>query len=95
MMPMTGFHSVIDRPERVSRVIPPTTTIGKISAQHRKSHAATATEPLPLAAPSIATPERVAVAVEIDKPILANAVIGQGETAFRRWQVRQDAGFRT
>ncbi len=26
---MTGFHSVIDRPERVSRVIPPTTTISK------------------------------------------------------------------
>src|SRR5215831_15380423 len=39
--PTTGFHSVIDKPERVSRVMPPTTTIRKIIAQHVKSHAAT------------------------------------------------------
>src|SRR5271169_1316891 len=42
MTPMTGFHSVIDRPERVSRVIPPTITIAKIRAQQANSHAATA-----------------------------------------------------
>ena len=39
---MTGFHSVIDRPESVSRVIPPTTTIRNINAQQPNSHAATA-----------------------------------------------------
>src|ERR1700726_4858777 len=38
-MPITGFHSVIDRPERVSRVTPPTTTIRKINPQQRNSHA--------------------------------------------------------
>jgi len=26
-MPETGFHSVIDRPDQVSRVAPPTTTM--------------------------------------------------------------------
>ena len=40
--PITGFHSVIDRPERVRRVMPPTTTISKISAQQPKRQAATA-----------------------------------------------------
>ena len=29
--PLTGFHSVIDSPDSVSRVIPPTTTIATIS----------------------------------------------------------------
>ncbi len=57
---MTGFHSVIDRPERVSRVIPPTTTIAKISAQQASSHAATA----PCRVPSVAVfaaPGRLAI----------------------------------
>src|SRR5271169_3266402 len=40
--PTTGFHSVIDRPDRVSRVMPPTTTIRKTSAQQTNSQAATA-----------------------------------------------------
>src|SRR6516162_8378822 len=40
--PTTGFHSVIDSPDRVSRVMPPTTTIRKISAQQANSQAATA-----------------------------------------------------
>src|SRR5215470_10162582 len=39
-MPMTGFHSVIDSPDNVSRVTPPTTTIRKINPQQRKSHTA-------------------------------------------------------
>jgi hypothetical protein len=39
---MIGFHSVIDKPDKVSRVIPPTTTITKISPQQINSHAATA-----------------------------------------------------
>src|SRR5271169_132293 len=39
--PTTGFHSVMDRPDRVSRVMPPTTTIRKINAQQTNSQAAT------------------------------------------------------
>jgi hypothetical protein len=39
-MPITGCHSVIDKPDRVSRVIPPTTTIRKIIAQQTKSQTA-------------------------------------------------------
>ena len=31
-MPATGFHSVIDRPESVKRVAPPTSTIAAIIA---------------------------------------------------------------
>src|SRR5215470_13382581 len=42
-MPMTGFHSVIDKPERVSRVMPPTITIRKISAQQPNSQTAIGT----------------------------------------------------
>ena len=30
--PITGFHSVIDRPDSVSRVAPPTSTMAKTSA---------------------------------------------------------------
>ena len=41
-MPITGFHSVIDSPDSVSRVTPPTTIIRKIIPQQAKSHAATA-----------------------------------------------------
>ena len=37
-----GCHSVIDRPECVSRVTPPTTIIANTSAQQTRSHAATA-----------------------------------------------------
>src|SRR5712691_878946 len=65
-MPMTGFHSVMERPERVSRVMPPTTTIRAIIAQQRKSHAATGAS-LFFACPLIASPERAVVAVVIDK----------------------------
>src|SRR5690242_7826764 len=35
--PTIGCHSVIDRPECVSRVMPPTTTIANTSAQHARS----------------------------------------------------------
>ena len=57
---MTGFHSVIDKPERVSRVIPPTTTIAKISAQQANSHAATAPCRV-LSVAVIAAPGRLAI----------------------------------
>ncbi len=40
-VPTIGCHSTIDRPEWVSRVTPPTTTIANTSAQHTSSHAAT------------------------------------------------------
>ncbi|GAA4008334.1 hypothetical protein GCM10022211_22370 [Sphingomonas humi] len=39
---MIGFHSVIDSPLSVSRVIPPTTTMTKISAQMLSSQLDTA-----------------------------------------------------
>src|SRR5580704_17554874 len=65
-MPITGFHSVIDRPERVSRVMPPTTTIRKIKPQQKKSHAATGRRPASAAARG-ATPELATPAVEIGK----------------------------
>src|SRR5262252_6801156 len=62
--PITGFHSVIDRPESVSRVIPPTTTIRKIIAQQAKSHAATGPSFFSVAALG-AIPDRARVAAEI------------------------------
>ena len=40
--PVTGFHSVIDRPDSVSRVAPPTTTIRNTSAATLQSQCATA-----------------------------------------------------
>src|SRR6516225_8209086 len=61
--PMTGFHSVIDSPESVSRVIPPTTTIRKINAQQANSHAATA----PSRGSARAAPDCAVAAAEIDK----------------------------
>src|SRR5712692_9906738 len=45
MMPVTGCHSVIDRPDRVSRVIPPITTIAKIIPQQNSSQAAIGRRP--------------------------------------------------
>jgi hypothetical protein len=41
-VPTIGCHSVIDRPECVRRVTPPTTMIANTSAEQAKSHAATA-----------------------------------------------------
>src|SRR5215470_8327426 len=61
--PMTGFHSVIDSPESVSRVTPPTTTIKKINAQQANSHLATA----PSRGSARAAPDCVVVTAEIDK----------------------------
>src|SRR5665213_2470766 len=42
MAPISGRHSTIESPECVSRVMPPTTTIAKTSAQQARSHAAMA-----------------------------------------------------
>ena len=64
MTPMTGFHSVIERPERVSRVIPPTTTIKKIIKQQTNSHAATGACPSRALRP-VATPGFEVVAAEV------------------------------
>ena len=41
MVPTIGFHSVIDRPEPVSRVAPPTLTIRNTSAATASSHTRT------------------------------------------------------
>src|ERR1700733_16003552 len=39
-IPVTGCHSVIDKPDHVRRVTPPITTIAKIMAQQTRSQAA-------------------------------------------------------
>src|ERR1700755_254045 len=41
-LPVTGFHSTIDRPDSVSRVAPPTSTISAIRAAPEISHQRTA-----------------------------------------------------
>src|SRR5215467_4368000 len=64
-MPITGCHSVIDRPDSVRRVMPPTTTIRKIITQQTKSHAATGPVCLSFAVLG-AVPDRAFVAVETD-----------------------------
>src|SRR5580704_14556200 len=84
-MPMTGFHSVIDRPERVSRVMPPTTTIRKINPQQRNSQAATGRRPKSAAALG-ATREFAVVTTEIGKIRSSYSDIGQGECAPARGQ---------
>ena len=42
MMPEIGFHCVIERPDSVNRVAPPTTTIRNTSPARIQSQAATA-----------------------------------------------------
>ena len=42
--PMIGFHSVIDRPEPVRRVIPPTTTMANTRTATQNSQIATGRE---------------------------------------------------
>src|SRR5919108_5396176 len=79
--PTTGFHSVIDKPERVSRVIPPTTTIRKIIAQQMKSQAATEPDRGSVRAP-VATPDCAVLTVEIDRARSPkNRDMGQSESA--------------
>src|SRR5688500_6175511 len=41
-VPTMGCHSVMDRPERVRRVAPPTTTMAKTITQQASSHQGTA-----------------------------------------------------
>jgi len=55
--------------ERVSRVIPPITTIKKISAQQTKSHAATVSNPPLVDAAVWAGDRAVAGVVETDKEL--------------------------
>ena len=45
MTPVTGFHSVIESPDSVSRVAPPTSTIAKISAATANSQIRTGLKP--------------------------------------------------
>src|SRR5207244_10673460 len=77
--PKTGFHSVIDRPERVSRVMPPITTITRISAQQTTSQAATAAR-LSSAVPAVAPSARLTTAVvEVNKKAPSSIVPTIGE----------------
>ena len=41
MTPVTGFHSVIERPDSVRRVAPPTSTMAKTSAATKISQTRT------------------------------------------------------
>src|SRR5215813_13659634 len=68
--PTTGCHSVIDKPDNVSRVTPPTTTIKKISAQQAKSHSATTP-----CSPSSLRPVRGRVGVGVSAPARAFAAV--------------------
>src|SRR6516164_5840166 len=89
--PMIGFHSVIDRPERVRRVMPPTTTIAKIMAQQTNSHTATGWSHSPVSA-LLAMTERLAVAKEIDTPSPHKRRTRQSETVPHRSQVWRVVG---
>src|SRR6266478_2366947 len=81
--PTTGFHSVIDRPERVSRVMPPITTIKKISAQQTNSQVATAPR-LPSAAHAVAPSARLRTAVvQVDKRSILSGPNQLGRCALR------------
>ncbi len=71
-MPVTGCHSVIERPERVSRVMPPITTMTKIMAQQNRSHTAIGLR-LPGAAEAAAGGDWV-IAVGRDTPVLSLGV---------------------
>src|SRR5262245_51402676 len=62
-MPIIGFHSVIDSPDSVSRVTPPTTTIRKMRPQHRNSHAATGPSFSPQAARKAASSGLIAAVI--------------------------------
>src|SRR5580704_7533965 len=62
-MPVTGCHSVVDRPDSVSLVMPPITTMAKIMPQHTSSQTATARRPV---VAMIAAGACCVVAVETD-----------------------------
>src|SRR5215469_10783360 len=67
---MIGCHSVIDSPDRVSLVTPPTTTIRKISAQTPNNHTATA--------------RKSAVLFPIAVADVASAAVGRNNTVLPR-----------
>src|SRR5438067_1927475 len=70
--PTTGSHSVIDRPERVSRVIPPITTMTKIMAQQHRSQMAIGRKPDAVAAAACGGDWMIAVGS--DTPVLGNCL---------------------
>src|SRR5438094_2864211 len=71
-IPTTGSHSVIDRPERVSRVIPPITTMTKIMPQQNSSQMAIGRNPGAVAAAAFGG--AWAIAVGSDTPVLGNCL---------------------
>src|SRR5215471_2615146 len=88
-MPMTGFHSVIDSPDNVSRVTPPTTTIKKINPQHMKSHAAIGPSPSLAAALRVgsefAIPAPELIKTRSSKPRTATLSAPEGGEGRVRW----------
>ena len=80
---MMGFHSVIYKPDEVSRVTPPTTTIRKIIAQQINSQAAIAPSPL-LAPPTLSSPASAGAGeagAEMDKSRSSKRRIGESVAA--------------
>ncbi len=95
-MPTTGFHSVIDRPERVSRVIPPITTNSKISVQQPNSQEATG--PIPRfggAADTRRAGLRTAVAELGTVQSPASPIWNGGVRSTPRWQAHIDLADRS
>ncbi len=85
--PLTGFHSVIDRPLSVSLVIPPTTTIRKTSAATANSQFETASGRA-CRAGSAAIP---GVSIEFRKTSVIPAMI-RDLPAFKAGRRKADAG---
>src|SRR5439155_19744976 len=88
-MPLTGCHSVIDRPDSVSLVMPPITTIRKIRPQHTSSQTATARRPGSAKAASLAA--ECEIAVGRDTPVVRQfrAIWRADDSSAARRQGRQ------
>src|SRR5690606_16549829 len=71
MAPVTGFHSVIDSPLSVSRVIPPTTIITTTSAATANSQRASASGRV--LSPKIDSPSRAPDFATMPPPLLRGA----------------------
>src|SRR5436190_191 len=70
-MPVTGCHSVIDNPDRVSRVMPPITTIAKIMPQHHSNQMATGRRVGAAALPHV---DRMQLALDVGAPEFQEAL---------------------
>src|SRR5437899_901045 len=86
-VPTIGCHSVIDSPECVKRVMPPTTTIAKTSAQHISNQPAT-TRALCLASPALAR-TRSAKGPDADGAMFTLRIVPSVHVSLRDARVRR------